>query len=148
MADGMTMTLKGGDGLKAHLAKLQGQTGVLRAGILEGSTYPDGTPTAFVAAANEFGTIHIPPRPFMRTAVSKNGKRWAGGFGKLIKKQGFNYLKSLGLLGEQVKADIKVSVATWASPPNAASTQRQKGFNAPLRDTGHMMRSVAYEVTK
>lgn len=146
-------TLKGGEGLKVALAQMAGESGTLRAGLLEGATYPDGTPVAAVAAFNEFGTLHTPARPFMRSTVQKNGKRWAKGFAILIKGQQYKYLKALNLLGGQVVGDIKVSVATWQTPPNSAETTRRKqgkGTNAghPLVETGHMMKSIDYEVTK
>jgi hypothetical protein len=141
-------TLKGGEGLKVALAQMVGESGTLRAGLLEGATYPDGTPVAAVAAFNEFGTLHTPARPFMRSTVQKDGKRWAKGFARLIKGQQFKYMKALNLLGEQVVGDIKVSVSTWSDPKNSPATEKAKGFNKPLVDTGHLQRSIAYEVTK
>lgn len=55
--------MTGGDGLKRRLEEIRkglGQGEELRLGFLEGSTYPDGTPTASVAAIQEFGaTIEV-----------------------------------------------------------------------------------------
>jgi hypothetical protein len=55
--------LSGGEGLKRRLEEIRrnlGQGEELRLGFLEGSTYPDGTPTASVAAIQEFGaTIKV-----------------------------------------------------------------------------------------
>lgn len=52
----------GGHKLDAALARyLDGATKTMRAGVLEGSTYPDGTPTALVAFWQEYGaTIQHP----------------------------------------------------------------------------------------
>jgi len=62
----MTDGLKGGQKLQAYLDGLLKRVSTaqaVRVGFLEGSTYPDGTPTAKVAAAQEFGaTIEMPAR--------------------------------------------------------------------------------------
>lgn len=50
--------MTGGDKLKAKLEEIRSNLGgseELRLGFLEGSTYPDGTPTAYVASIQEFG---------------------------------------------------------------------------------------------
>ena len=53
----------GGEGLKRRLEEIRRNLGngeELRLGFLEGSTYPDGTPTAQIAAIQEFGaTIKV-----------------------------------------------------------------------------------------
>ena len=56
--------LSGGNKLQAYLDALVAKVGsgqAVRVGFLEGATYPDGTPVAQVAAAQEFGaTINVP----------------------------------------------------------------------------------------
>lgn len=66
----------GGAKLDAALARyLDGATKTMRAGILEGSTYPDGTPTALVAFWNEYGaTIQHPGGTKYITDAVVNGK--------------------------------------------------------------------------
>src|SRR5262245_47719483 len=57
--------LRGGDKLEAALREISrkvGKPGTLRVGFLSDATYPDGTPVALVAAANEFGTKRIAHR--------------------------------------------------------------------------------------
>lgn len=55
--------MSGGDALRKRLDDIKAKLGageVLRLGFLEGSTYPDGTPTAQIAAIQEFGaTIKV-----------------------------------------------------------------------------------------
>lgn len=55
--------LKGGEKMKAALdemARKLSSPATLKVGFLEGSTYPNGTPVAYVAAINEFGaTIDV-----------------------------------------------------------------------------------------
>ncbi len=77
--------LSGGSKLQAYLDELVKRVGegkAVRVGFLENSSYPDGTPTALVAAAQEFGaTIEMPARQQTiyrkidsAGAFSKNGR--------------------------------------------------------------------------
>lgn len=81
MAAGVKIT--GGDKLLTKLKKLQ-KLGKHRvtAGFYKEAKYPDGTPVATVAAANNFGTVEnggfIPPRPFfpmLLRRIKTNGLR-------------------------------------------------------------------------
>src|SRR6185312_5578169 len=54
----VTIGLSGGEGMRKVLLDIQRKAGtgeLLRLGFLEGATYPDGTPVAYIAAINEFG---------------------------------------------------------------------------------------------
>jgi hypothetical protein len=77
-------TLKDGDKLVAALRAISekvSKPATLRAGFLENATYPDGTPVATVAAANEFGTRRIPARPFFRNMIAAKSDEWAPAIG-------------------------------------------------------------------
>jgi len=147
--------VKGGDRVSRRLRELAERldTGeILRAGFLEGATYPDGTSVPLVAAANEFGdpAMNRPPRPFFRDAIAANGKRWAKGLGKLI-HAGNSTERALALTGEVVRADIQDSIRKFTSPPLSPRTRKKSakaGFDKPLIDTAHMINSVDYEVRK
>lgn len=146
----------GGVKLEAALERyLKGANKTMRAGILEGcSAYPDGTPTAMVAFWDEYGTsrnvegktIETPPRPFMRTTAREKAKRWSKVVGVTVQRNGGDFEAGLRLAGEAAMTDIKRTIATFTDPPNAASTIAKKGHNQPLRDTKHMMNSVAYDI--
>ncbi len=74
-----SVTITGGAKLQARLKKMAKDLAsgrVLRVGILAKSTYPDGTPVAKIAIANEFGaTIHMPARDqTVYRKLKKNGK--------------------------------------------------------------------------
>lgn len=141
------MELKGGDKLTQALAKIAGEmTGSVRVGFLEGSTYPDGTPTAAVAFWNEFGTTDIPPRPFFRTTISNMSGAWGKRLGDAAVHFDYDGEKVLNLMGQTMAEDVQSSITGWTDPANAESTIASKGFNAPLRDTNHMHDSVDYEV--
>lgn len=123
----------------------------LTAGFYKDAKYEDGTPVAQVAWRNNFGTVRkdgsefIPPRPFFNDAINENKDKWAEGLGKKLKTNGFDVENAMNRLGEQMKADIVDSINDWTEPPNAKSTVEEKGRDAPLKDTYHMMRSVGYQ---
>lgn len=90
-------------------------------------------------------TVFIPPRPFMRNAIENDSGNWSKVFKEAIKRTG-SVDQALAILGEKVKESIQDSIRTFTDPPNAKSTIRKKGFDAPLRDTGTLLNHVAYEV--
>ena len=79
-------TLTGGgklEGWLAGMARKLSRADTVRVGFLEGSTYPDGTPTALVAAVQNFGAPArgIPPRPFFSNMITKYGPGWGDQLG-------------------------------------------------------------------
>lgn len=143
------MELQGGDKLAKALAEIAGKMeGSVRVGFMEGASYPDGTPVAAVAFWNEFGTSKAPSRPFFRTTIGEKSGEWADKLGRAAKNYDFDGAKVLEFMGGQIQEDIQSSINGWTDPGNAESTIRQKGFNAPLRDTMQMHNSVDYEVSK
>ncbi|EAW4991494.1 hypothetical protein QDX92_003125 [Salmonella enterica] len=162
----------------------------LKVGFLEGATYPDGTPVAYIAAINEFGgsavipareqtlhfrynektgeighrfvkagkgnfaqdvvipehTVTIPPRPFFRKMIEHKSPEWGEKMATLLRTNDFDTATALVYMGEHIKGQLQMFIRDWKKPPNAASTVRQKGFNNPLIETGHMMNSVDYSV--
>ena len=135
---------KTGD-LAGALKKYAQPKKVLRVGFVEEATYPDGTPVAQVAFWNEYGTETAPSRPFFRKTIRDNQSGWVNRIGGLVKSN--NADKALALLGEHISGQIVQTITTFAEPPNATSTIKKKGFDAPLRDTMQMARSVGYEVS-
>ncbi|HDL6962225.1 TPA: hypothetical protein PXM28_001467 [Yersinia enterocolitica] len=128
----------------------------MNVGILAGATNEDtGEPIAPYAAANEFGTLNIPPRPFMRNTVSEKSGEWGETFGKLVSEQAHDaggIEKALSTLGAVMVQDIRDSIERSIPPPNADSTinnKRRKGRASPdktLVDSGSMQRAVAFEI--
>ena len=83
------MAIKGMRSLQARLkniSKSYESNKQVRAGFLEGATYPDGTPVALVAAVHEFGAPakNIPARPFFRAAIAQNKDKWDSGYAGYI----------------------------------------------------------------
>ena len=131
--------------LASALKKYSEMNASVRVGVLESATYPDGTPVAMVAFWNEYGTKTSPVRAFFRTTVSDQKKNWVLSVQNLMKMHD-DPKKVMGLIGEHMRGQIVQSINTWTDPPNAPYTVRMKGFNAPLRDTGQLMRSIRFEV--
>lgn len=117
-----------------------------RVGIIEPATYPDGESVAFVGYVNEYGTETIPARPFFRSAIAKNRDK----LGSMLIKfmgQGRSADEAMRLVCEHMVDELKESVITWEDPPNASSTIKKKGFNAPLRGVDRLLRnSFSYEI--
>lgn len=117
----------------------------LRVGFIDSATYPNGTNVATVAFWNEYGTDTAPPRPFMRNTAAQNKDQWVAMVKALYQTQGAE--KALLQLGEVIQGDISTSITSFNDPRNADYTIKKKGFNAPLRDTMLMARSISYELS-
>lgn len=110
----------------------------------------NGTDLVEVAAYNEFGTKHIPSRPFIRIASDEHGDEWqdlseqcvdaiiAGSMGKN---------QVLNLIGSKAKADIQKVIGDKSKlAPNSDATVLRKGSSAPLIDTGRLRQSINYRI--
>lgn len=133
--------------LQEILRKIKNQPEV-KVGFLEGSTYPDGTPVALVAAINNFGApaAGIPARPFFSNMVREKSPNWGKSLANILVTNNYDAKKSLALMGEGIGSQLQDSIQKLADPANADSTVARKGFNKPLIETGHMINSVGYEV--
>lgn len=132
--------------LMAHLKGIEKRMGggKVSVGFMEGATYPDGTPVAAVAFWNEYGGPNRPPRPFFRRMIAKESPTWAAKMAKLAK--GRSSQSVLSLMGEDIKGALQQSINDFSSPALKASTSEAKGFEKPLIDTAHMLKSIDYEV--
>ena len=147
-----------GDEYLRHLGERVARGQALRVGFLEGSTYPDGTPVAQVAAIQNFGApaAGIPPRPFFTGVVEQRRDAWGRGLAYQMREQHGDAEKALAIAGEVIAGDIRQSIIDMTDPPLAeatvaARTRGTKNANPttsakPLVDTGLMLASVGYEV--
>lgn len=123
--------------------------GVCRVGFFSASKYESTLPVAQVAWWNEFGVPNrIPARPFMRPVMHQNRAKIISNLRSRYQKalkDNENTLKVLHQTGEEVKGMIETQISNTWEPPNAPSTQKKKGKNAPLRDTLVMLHSVRYQ---
>jgi hypothetical protein len=134
--------------LELRLQRLaSGMSGSVEVGFEKGATYDDGMPVAQVAFWNEYGTRKIPARPFFRTMLAKQANTLPKSLAKYLKETGFQGEKTLNIIGQKLQDELVVSIRNWTTPPNAPYTINKKGFNKPLVDTAHMMRSVSFKVS-
>lgn len=155
-------------GLRALTARLQGMAArankqdVVAVGFLGNSSYPDGTPTATVAAIQEFGTASIPSRPFFRNMVAKDSPTWGASMHAVLSANGYDVEKTLGGMGLLLEGQLRASIVALTDPPLAPATiaarlRRGRGksrkppsktIEKPLIDTGHMLASIGSTVEK
>lgn len=115
---------------------------------------------------NEFGTrggasgggwggpVH--ERPFMRNAMRNNKNSYKAAMkaaaatiieqaaqGESAADEKRKALKKLGVLAQ---GDIQAEITSLRTPPNAASTIRQKGSSNPLIDSGEMRAAVTFQI--
>lgn len=113
--------------------------------------YEKGLTVAEVAAINEFGTLdgHIPARPFLRQTLEDRDN-----FRKEIREAirsiawGATPEEALEYVGEQAVAAVRETIDKYSSPPNAASTIREKGENNPLVRTRMLQGAIAYRLKR
>jgi hypothetical protein len=124
----------------------------VKVGIMGNDTV-DGVSVIDYAMYNEFGTSRIPARPFMSKTYDENADdtiKYAQYLaGEMIDGK-MNPKKVLDTLGLWYSNKIKMTIRNakvWATP-NAPSTVEQKGSSSPLIDTGRMLNSVNYEISK
>lgn len=158
-------TISGGKKFEAAmhvLAAKLGQPRTLRVGFLSGSTYPDGTSVALVAAIQNFGAPSrgIPPRPFFSNMVSKRSPSWPQGIATQLKATGNDVDATLNITGDVIRSQLQLEIRETNSPPLAESTLRRRGYTGgpynskdpktfgakPLIDTGHMLNSIDKEI--
>lgn len=125
--------------------KLNLEAKKLEVGFFDTARYPNGVYVAQVARYQEFGTIHIPVRPFFRRAILNNMNNWVSFYKKDLSVSN-NSAFSLNRVGELMRRDIIKSIDAIETPPNKKSTIKAKKSSKPLVDTGLLRRSVTYKV--
>jgi len=120
-----------------------------KVGWFESAHYKGGTPVAYVATIHEFGTEHIPARPFMRPAIEQNGQQWLDLLGqgaKRVADGGFSARDVLELVALRAAGDVGKAIQAVTSPALSPITIKRKGHSKPLIDTGQMFQSVTGKV--
>lgn len=124
----------------------------LKVGIPEktGVQKNGGATVAEYATYNEYGTKHIPARPFVsKTTDEKEGwKREQDAVVLSIYKQKYSAQQAMQRLGKLAQGDIRRTVRAIKTPANAPSTVAKKGRNNPLIETGTMARAINYDIER
>lgn len=144
------------DGLRVALQDLEGVTG--KVGWFKDAKYEDGTPVAYVAAIQEFGSPgnNIPPRSFMRSTQSDKINEWrqaAAGASRQVLNNKMQAVQAMELIGMKAEGDIREKISQIDSPALRPATikARQRRYaekggvgnlTKPLVDTGRMITSL------
>lgn len=132
-----------------------GNVHAVRVGILPGSMTDDGQNIAEYACYNEFGTSHIPARPFMRTTAQQQGKKWAGILAGALRGQIGRSPDALRrafmAVGRVAQSDIQATIMSHMPPPNnpqyaARKVKENGGYSGTLFNTGQMLQSINFEL--
>lgn len=155
--------------IDGHIAALKSMKNMkVEAGWFESARYKAGKDVpenqvgmsiAYVARINEFGatiqrdgyTIVIPPRDFMRQAYSAILRKRDQIQGKVCRQLidgDITAAQMFGQIGLFMEGEIVNSIKRGSFPANAPSTEKRKGFNRPLINTGQMWQTVASKVSE
>ena len=109
-------------------------------------TYPDGEEVAFVAACHVYG-YGVPARDFMALAKKDIIKDTRVFLERVASGKGSKPELYMEQAGKKAVEAIQKAITDLKDPPNTERTIQLKGGSSnPLIDTGHMRKSVDYEV--
>lgn len=84
--------------------------------------------------------LTIPARSFFRTSIEDSaGDAMIALRNSILKNEGVD--TALLKAADVIKKEIVGNIMTWTDPPNAPSTIRSKGYNAPLRGNDRLLRN-------
>lgn len=103
-----------------------------------------------IAAIQEWGAPRagIPPRPFFRNMIAAKSPEWPDAIANLMREHNYDMAKVFALVGEAIAGQLRQSIIETNSPALAQSTIDRKGFSKPLIESGHMLQSVDYRVSR
>lgn len=152
-----------GPGIKSLEKALKNVSGLTtKVGWFKGAKYQDGTPVAYVATIQEYGSPMngIPPRSFMRTTIAEKENEWAklarSGAKAIIAGNASPKMVMEGL-GLAASGDVRKKISEINSPALKAGTiearkrKLSKGkkvgaLTKPLVETGLMVASLTSTV--
>jgi len=131
--------MKGGGKLEAFLRDMErkiSRPAVLKVGFMEDAKEPDGTPTAMVAAINNFGApaVGIPPRPFFSTMISKNQASWPAQLAGCLKARDMDATAALEDMGGIIAGELRTEITLMDSPPLSPVTLMLRSMRIGKRD--------------
>lgn len=149
------------DGKYQKLKRFLSQEPNVKVGFFN-TRYADGTPVAYVAAIQEFGSTrnNIPPRSFMRTTATEKADAWAKAAKSIFRPVmvgSADMAEALDKLGFIIEGDIAEKITQISTPPLKQSTIRAKAsklasgggtgsLDKPLVETGLLLQSVTHQV--
>lgn len=117
-----TRVIEGGDRLREairHISASVLRGGSLKVGFLSGSTYPDGTPTAMVAAIQNYGAPRagIPPRPFFSNMIARESPGWPAELAAQLRATNFDVRTTMNRMGALLQGQLRQSIRDTNDPP-------------------------------
>nr|DAP61212.1 MAG TPA: virion morphogenesis protein [Caudoviricetes sp.] len=126
------------------------QTHAVKVGVL-GNGSANGVSVQDYAIFNEYGTSHIPKRPFFRLSVGT--QKAQNEIKEYLNTQIENIISgeltgqgAYENLGTFVVQKIKKTIMSGNFAPNDAKTIKRKGSSTPLIDTHSLYNSISYEI--
>lgn len=123
---------------------------IARVGVLGSAGSQGGTSLVDIAAFQEFGTVDIPERSFLRSTFAAKTlqlNRLLEKVARQIVINGMTIDVALGLVGTWAVAQVKRTImGSDIPPPLAQSTIDAKGSSKPLVDTGQLVNAITYEI--
>ena len=101
---------------------------------------------AQILALNEFGTANMPARPSLQPGVKSGNVEYL----KIVEDtvaDGEPLEMALNKIGVVAVGNVQKYMTELRTPPNAASTIKQKKSSNPLIDTGQLRQSVTFSIT-
>jgi hypothetical protein len=98
---------------------------------------------------HEFGTEHIPPRPFLEPAMTNSRASLSALNRDLLLKILHGEMTkqvALGRLGTHGQVLVQQQIRSVYTPPLKEATIKRKGSSKPLIDFGQMMQNVQWEI--
>jgi hypothetical protein len=103
------------------------------------------------AAANEYGTKHIPQRPAIGTAFDENRAKYVQGMERAARRMGTEaFARMANQLGLRAKQDIQSTITGRNFLPSLspATVKAKKGSSKTLVDTGAYVNSIVHVIKK
>ena len=140
---------KGWAALKSELLKAKDAR--VDTGILRGSQTKDGEAIADYAAINEYGSAHIPSRPFMAMSFDENKKEISSDINKeydRILKGASSVETALIIIGQKHADRIKRTITDRNILPRLSehTIAAKKGSAKTLVDTGALANAVHFSI--
>lgn len=129
-----------------------------KVGWFESAKYEDGTPVAYVATIQEFGSPKnaIPPRSFMRKTISEKSGEWKALFtsaAKSILAGNETNESAVEKLGLRAAGDVRKTISTLTEPALSEITillrqHRKDGGTVTGKTVGQAAAAVGKESTR
>ena len=111
----------------------------------KGSKPKDTTDMVKIAVTNEFGSVGVPERSFLRSTTDEQQRNLGIMKAEAIRKitTGRTSVKrELKTIGLHLEGEVKKKIKNLRTPPNSLATIARKGSSNPLIDTNQLRDSI------